>query len=92
MATKLEAIKQFFTSGYTLHLEAEVAHLRGQNAMLHIQLVEALKPAPPAPVVARQFPKFSPPVKTSWEAFRDAEIARQEKEDQEENGTHSSGR
>jgi hypothetical protein len=83
----LEAIKRFLTSAHVLHLERECEYLRGQNAMLHVQLMEALKPTP-APQVKREFPKFVAP-KTSWESYLAEQIALQEKE---EDGTHSSGR
>ena len=81
MRDVLTEIRRFFTSGHVLHMEAEIAQLRGQVAMLHLQLMEALKPTPAAPVAPRQFPKFAPPVKTSWESYLAEQIALQEKED-----------
>lgn len=82
----LDNIKKFFTSAHVLHMEAEIAHLRGQNAMLLLELKNALAPQP-TPHVKREFPKITP-AKTSWETYLAAEIAKQEVED----GTHSSGR
>lgn len=89
----LTEIRKFFTSAHVLHMEAEIAQLRGQVAMLHLQLVEALKPAPPAPVAVRQpvFPKFTP-AQTSWEAYLAEQIRLQEVEEEPADGTHSSGR
>lgn len=87
-SSKLDAIKRFLTSAHVLHMETEIAQLRGQVAMLHLQLMEALRPTP-APAVKREFPKFTP-AQTSWEAYLAAEIAKQEVE--EVDGTHSSGR
>lgn len=81
--------KDFFTPRYVLHLEREVEHLRGSNAMLLLELKNAL--VPPIPVLSRRLPpKFVPPV-TKWEAYLAEQIALQEKEDTAD-GTHSSGR
>lgn len=91
MATNLDAIKRFFTSAHVLHMEDEIAQLRGQNAMLHLELMGALKPTPAAPAPPRQFPKFTP-TKTSWESYVAEQMALQEKEEQPVDGTHSSGR
>lgn len=79
MGTKLEALRRFFTSSHVLHMEAEIAQLRGQNNMLHLQLMEALKPTPAAPAVKREFPKFTP-ARTSWESYLAEQIALQEVE------------
>ena len=88
----LTDIKRFFTSGHVLHMEAEIAQLRGQVAMLHLQLIEALKPPVlPAVHIKREFPKFIPQ-QTSWEAYLAAEIAKQDAEDTAADGTHSGGR
>lgn len=76
----LTEIKRFFTSAHVLHMEAEIAQLRGQVSMLHLQLMEALKPAPAAPVVKREFPKVKPQ-QTSWEAYLAEQIALQDKEE-----------
>lgn len=91
MSTKLDAIRKFFTSAHVLHMEAEIAQLRGQVAMLHLQLMESLKPAVPAPAVKREFPKFTP-VQTSWEAYLAEQIRLQEVEEEPADGTRSSGR
>jgi hypothetical protein len=90
MVTKLETIKRFFTSAHILHMEAEIAQLRGHVAMLHLQLLEALKPAAPAPAVKREFPKFTP-TRTSWESYLAEQMALQEIEEVAD-GTYSSGR
>ena len=86
----LETLKRFFTSPHVLHMERECEYLRGQNAMLLLELKEALRPRP-APAVMRERPKFVPPVKTSWESYLAEQIAAQEKEEVTD-GTHSSGR
>jgi hypothetical protein len=90
VVTKLDAIRRFLTSAHVLHMEAEIAQLRGQLAMLHLQLIEALKPAAPAPAVKREFPKFQPQ-QTSWEAYL-AEQIRLQEEEEVTDGPHSGGR
>jgi hypothetical protein len=76
----LDDLKRFFTPRAILNLEREVEYLRGHNNMLLLQLREMSAPKITAPAVKREFPKFTP-TKTSWEAFRDAEIAKQETEE-----------
>lgn len=77
----LEDIKRFLTSPHVLHMEKEIDYLRGQNAKLQLELKEALTPRQPSVAPPRQFPTFVQPQKTSWEQYRDDEIARQEKEE-----------
>lgn len=84
----LSSIRKFLTSSHVLHMEAEIAYLRGQNSMLQLQLIESLKPKQSVITTPRQHIPFKPAV-TSWDAYLAAEIAKQE---QEEDGTHSSGR
>lgn len=80
-------LRDFFTPRYVIHLESELARAQGENTRLQIKLEQALKPTP-AVVIPRTFPVVQPQqLKTSWEKFRDAEIARQEAE--ELNGTSS---
>lgn len=76
--TWLDSLRRALTSAHVLHMEAEIAQLRGQVSMLHLQLIEALKPTP-APAVKREFPKFKP-AQTSWEAYLAEQIALQDKE------------
>lgn len=87
---QLDAIKRFFTSAHVLHMEAEIAQLRGQNAMLHLELMGALKPTPAAPAPPRQFPKFTP-AKTSWESYVAEQMALQEVEETTHGAAQATG-
>lgn len=75
----LSDIRALFTSRYVLHLESEVAHLRGNNQMLLLELKQALVPTPVAQV-KREFPKFKP-AQTSWDAYLAEQIKLQEEEE-----------
>lgn len=76
----MEVIRSFFTSRYVLHLENEVEHLRGQIGRLTMQLEMVSRPPAPQPIRKVEFPKFTP-TRTSWEAYRDEQIALQDKEE-----------
>ncbi len=84
----LSDLKTFLTPRYVLHLEQEVEYLRGQVSRLTIVAEMNSKPAPH---IMRTPPVPPKPARTSWEVYRDEQIALQEKEDLVD-GTHSSGR
>jgi hypothetical protein len=78
--TWIDTLRRALTSAHVLHMEAEITQLRGQVSMLHLQLMEALKPTPAAPAVKREFPKFTP-ARTSWESYLAEQIELQDKEE-----------
>lgn len=90
----IESLRRALTSGHVLHMEVEIAQLRGQVAMLHLQLVEALKPTVPARAAVPKVPVFAKftPQQTSWETYLAEQIRLQEIEEEPADGTHSGGR
>lgn len=89
----VDTLRGLLTSSYVQHLESEIAYLRGHNAQLLLQLTNTLAPKPAVHVNNRELLKVNPkPVKTNWEVYLAEQIALQEREEQEEDGAHSSGR
>jgi hypothetical protein len=66
---------------FVVHLEEEIKYLREQNQILSTKLeVTRLQKDNPAPVVRRDPPKLTQPVKTKWDLYLEQDMARQERE------------
>jgi hypothetical protein len=85
------AWNELFYSRFIRHLETEVIHLREQNQILSTRLeVMRLKQEQPAQPVKRDPPKFKA-LQTSWELLVAEDMARQDKEAEEQDAVSAQG-